>query len=92
VGPVVDVERRADLGALADGPEQLAEQAAPLVAGPGGGGVEGLHQVHRPEAVHGQLGVVGDVEVAGEHPLAHGSAVRRRGGGHGEVVPAAHRA
>jgi hypothetical protein len=75
LGPVIDVERRPDFRALANGPEEFHEQPARLAPGARRRGVVGLHQVHRAQVLHCELGIIGDVEVTGDYPLALGTAV-----------------
>jgi hypothetical protein len=72
---VVDVQRWPDLGAFADGAEQLLQQLAAQGPLADRRRVVGGRQVQRPAAGLGELGVVGDVELAGEHPLAHGAGI-----------------
>ncbi len=74
-GPVVDVQRGPELGVLAHGSEEPFEEHPSQPPLPRARRVVRLHELPGREAVLLDLGVVGDVEVAVEHPFAHRPAV-----------------
>ena len=68
---VVAAERRPDLAALAVRPQQLGEQLPQQRRVGRVGGVDAVGQAQGAELVGDDLRVVGEVGLAGEHPLAH---------------------
>jgi hypothetical protein len=74
---VVAVQGRADLGALPYRAQQLLQQGPPRVGVGGVAGAELAGEGERPQVVGGQLGIVGDVELTGEHPVALAAPIWR---------------
>jgi alditol oxidase len=69
--PVLEVERRPDVHALAAFREQLAQQrVAQLLLGEGAA-VVALEDLLRALEVGGEILVLGDVQIAAQHPLLH---------------------
>src|SRR4051812_33757280 len=75
LGAVVDEQRWPDRRPLPDRAEHLLEKHAAQRLLPRGRRVVGRHEVQRDRVGLGQLRVVEDVQVPGEHPLAHRSGV-----------------
>jgi hypothetical protein len=74
---VVTAQGWADLAAFTECAEQLAEQGKSSLEVRGIAVVEPPGEVEGTQAVGGELGVAGHVEVAGEHPLALATPVIR---------------
>ncbi len=74
---VIAVHGRPDLRSFAEISEQVVQKTPAQVGIGCGAAVEPLHQGHGPQVVSCQFGVVGDVEVTGEHAFALGSSIRR---------------
>jgi hypothetical protein len=74
---IVAVQGRPDLGARPHRARQLTEQGQLRLGVGGVAGVELPGQGEGPLVVGGQLGVVGDVRLAGEHPLPLAAPIRR---------------
>ena len=74
--PVVHVQRRADLAVRSDRPEQRSEEPGAQRTLSDRGGVVGGYEVLRDAELLGDLGVGGDVRIAGEHPLPHRAGVQ----------------
>jgi hypothetical protein len=76
---VIHVERRPDHRLLPQGTEQLLEGRPAQRPLPSSRRVVRRHEVERRRVRLGQLGVVKDVQVPGEHPLAHRPGVAAPG-------------
>jgi hypothetical protein len=72
---VVAHEGRADLAAGAEPAEELLEDPSLRARRGRGRAVEPCQELPGPRGLGDQLGVVGDVEVAGQHPLPLAPAV-----------------
>lgn len=77
VEAVIAVEGRADVAALPDGAEPLLQQALALGRVLRQGRVVAGEPGHGPGGIGGDLGIVGDVESAGEHLLLLRTGVQR---------------
>jgi hypothetical protein len=76
-----------DRRAVAQRAEQLAQDPLPLHFGFRRRGIELLRERGSVQRFARELRVVGDVEIAGEHPLAIRAAIRLEPGiGHGRAV------
>ena len=80
--PVIASQGRLDLGSFAELPEELEKETVSLGGVVDAGLVEAIEEPRRPCLFFGEDGVVGQVELSGQHALAHrpfaGGALGRR--------------